>query len=288
MKTVLSRQSQKYLRAALSLLSLLFFFGLIPFLFSHIAYAESSHLAAPNRSLISARKMQRNFAANPEDQEISAAESSGPLDNRLNWTLNSSNQNVISLSEAEWELVDQILYNLMIDDGEGYIDLGMDAVFDFDSDGNLLAPQDRAWIAINNQPVAFYFDHTNVSDQGTEFVGYVPALLNDEYVYIVITFDSEHPDGAITGIWSNPPEADYSELPVDELEFWHTGDVVDFLADYYDYSGEYIDSFLLGESMTVTENMLVSYVYLPEGSLRESFRFTDLDQNIYWTPALYQ
>ena len=192
------------------------------------------------------------------------------------------------------------------DDGNGYIDLGLDAVFDFDENGNLLAPQDNTWIAINEQPVAFRHEYTLGEGDEAIITGYVPALLNDERVNILITFDPEHPYGAITGlrrvysdsetetiakgvpaITDEIPDTDV-DWADDESVFWKVGDRLDFICDYYSYTGVYEDSYFLGDPMTVTEDMTISYVDLGDGNLRQSYRFTDLYQQSYWTPALYR
>ena len=64
------------------------------------------------------------------------------------------------------------------------------------------------------------------------------------------------------------------------------GDRLDFICDYYSYSGEFQDNYMLGDPMEVSEEMLISDVDLGDGNLRQSFRFTDLYQQHYWTPAL--
>ena len=74
----------------------------------------------------------------------------------------------------------------------------------------------------------------------------------------------------------------------DESVFWKVGDRLDFICDYYSYTGVYEDSYFLGDPMTVTEDMTISYVDLGDGNLRQSYRFTDLYQQSYWTPALYR
>ena len=59
--------------------------------------------------------------------------------------------------------------NLFYDDGEGYIDLGLDNVFSFDENGGLLGESDGSWLAVNGQPVAYY--HTATVDDGTSEIG---------------------------------------------------------------------------------------------------------------------
>ena len=63
------------------------------------------------------------------------------------------------------------------------------------------------------------------------------------------------------------------------------GDTLDFLCDYYSYDGEYMDSYFLGEQMTVTDNMLISNVDVGEGDVKVTFRFTDIYHQQYWTEA---
>lgn len=222
----------------------------------------------------------------------------------LTWDFNGNGEKVISLPEEQWNLVEDLEYNLFYDDGNGYIDLGLDPVFEFDVDGNLLAPQDNTWIAINGQPVAFRHEYTIGEGDNAVITGYVPALLNGSQVQIMISFDPDHPYGTITGlrqvytenetntiakglpaITDEIPELD-AEWASDDLAFWKVGDRIDFICDYYTYSGVYEDSYLLGDPMTVSENMTVSYVDLGDGNLRQSFRFTDIYQQHYWTPAL--
>ncbi|MBQ1374074.1 MAG: hypothetical protein IIY80_01330, partial [Aeriscardovia sp.] len=133
-----------------------------------------------------------------ETAEYIAANSFDPT--WLVWNTNSAGQECITLPEEQWDLVESLEYNLFYDDGNGYIDLGLDTVFDFDDNGNLLAPQDNAWLAINGQPVAFRHELTIGEGDEAIITGYVPALLNDERVNILISFDPEHPDGTITGL----------------------------------------------------------------------------------------
>jgi len=81
-------------------------------------------------------------------------------------------------------------------------------------------------------------------------------------------------------------------VDADEVEwvtsqsFWQVGDQLDFVTNYYSYTGDYQDYYSLGDPMTVDENMVVSYVDLGPDNLVKMYRFTDLDQNYYWTDPL--
>ena len=61
---------------------------------------------------------------------------------------------VLRLSEEQWGLVQTLELNLFYDDGEGYIDLGLDNVYEFDDEGGLLGGKETTWLAINGQPIA--------------------------------------------------------------------------------------------------------------------------------------
>lgn len=105
----------------------------------------------------------------------------------------------ITLDKEQWDLVTSLEMNVFYNDGNGFIDLGMDNTYE--SEGNsLLSDYDGTWLSINRQPVAYYY--LNTVDDGVNYVitGYVPALLNGERVDLILNFDSEHDgDGYIAG-----------------------------------------------------------------------------------------
>ena len=199
----------------------------------------------------------------------------------LSWQRNSDGDWVVSLPEEQWSLVEGLDLNIFYDDGEGYIDLGFDNVFEFDDAGNLLAPTDGTWLAVNGQPVAYYHEYTT---DGTT-TGRIPALLNGERVDLLVVFDEENPRGTITGARAVYADGETETVAKSETEL-NEGDVIDFICDYYTYDGEYENSYFLGEAMTVTGDMEISNVYLGDGPKNIMYRFTDLYQQHYWTPAL--
>ena len=65
------------------------------------------------------------------------------------------------------------------------------------------------------------------------------------------------------------------------------GDTIDFLCDYYDYDGQYTDSYMLGERLTVRGELKISNVYLPDSDYAlASYKFTDIYNQSYWTPVI--
>ncbi len=193
--------------------------------------------------------------------------------------------NVISLTEDQWSLVHSIEMNMFYDDGEGYVDLGLDNLFDFDEDGALIGETDKTWLSINDQPVAYYYlDTVEIGDEYT-ITGRVPVYLNDERAELILVFDNEHPYGYIAGARSVYTENE-TETVAKSYEALQIGDTIDFICDFYSYDGTYLDSYLLGERMTYSDNMKISNTKVGDGKVKVLYRFTDIYHQQYWTPVL--
>ena len=207
--------------------------------------------------------------------------------NALVWEYNAKGQRVLHLSEQQWSLVHGLELNMFYDDGEGFIDLGFDNVFEFDENGLLIGETDRTWLAINGQPVAYYYIDT--VDDGTNYTitGRVPALLNGERVNLILVFDNENPYGYIAGARADYVDGE-TETVAKGMSELQVGDTLDFVCDYYSYDGSYLDSYYLGEQMTVTEEMSISNVDVGAGNVLVTYRFTDIYNQQYWTPAFTQ
>lgn len=191
----------------------------------------------------------------------------------------------IILSDAQWETIHRLDKNMFYDDGTGYVDLGLDNVFTFDDSGDLIADTDRDWLAVNGQPVAYY--HTDTIQNGDEYTisGYIPAMLNDERVKLLVAFDNAHPDGRIIGAQTDYHTDDLHPAAKNMTEL-QSGDKLDFLCDYYSYSGEYLDSYYLGEPLTVTGDLKLSNVDVGDGAVLITYCFTDIYNREYWSEAI--
>ena len=189
------------------------------------------------------------------------------------------------LPESQWKLVQGLDLNLFYDDGEGYIDLGLDNVYDFDEKGGLLAPEENSWLAVEGQPVAYY--HTATLDDGVNYTitGRVPVLHNGVRGELLLVFDNAHPRGTVVGLQTVYAAGETETVAKNQTSL-QPGDTLEFLCDYYSYTGEYQDSYLLGEPVTVpAEGLAISDVPL-EGSVRATYRFTDLYNQHYWSPVI--
>lgn len=193
---------------------------------------------------------------------------------------------VLDLPAEQWALVTGVDQNAFYDNGRGYLDLGLDNLFEFDEQGRLVADMDGTWLAINGQPVAYYHETSQyLSDGGWIITGRVPALLNGEQVDLMIVFDNESEDGYVAGARAvYGEEVETVAKAIDALE---AGDTIQFLADLYDYDQNYTASHQLGDAITVEGELQVSNVYLPDASkLSVTYRITDIYNQNYWTPVI--
>ena len=170
--------------------------------------------------------------------------------------------------------------NVFADDGEGYIDLGLDNVFTFDR-GCLLLDYDGTWLTLNGQLVAYYLvSDTNADDSWTT-VGRIPALLNGEPGNLQVIFDEDNPYGAVTGAYPlyENGETDTAAKGLIPLQ---PGDSLKFLCDYYGCDGSYESSYTLGTGLIVDGTLELENLALNAAGLIPSYRITDIYGNCYW------
>ncbi|WP_026651445.1 clostripain-related cysteine peptidase [Butyrivibrio proteoclasticus] len=206
----------------------------------------------------------------------------------LVWTSNAANDAVIILSEDQWSKVQNLSLNMFYDDGEGYVDLGMDNVFEFDDEGNLKAQTDKTWLAIDGQVVAYYVVDVQGDNDSYAITGRVPCYINGERAELILVFDSENEDGYVAGACYDYKEGE-TETIAKNLTELQEGDTIDYICDYYTYDMEYQDSYYLGEQVTVNKamsEMVISNVSVGDGEVLETYCFTDIYSQKYWTNAL--
>lgn len=206
-------------------------------------------------------------------------------DEALVWQTGEDGVPVLRLNEQQWGLVQDLELNLFYDDGEGYIDLGLDNTFDFDGEGGLLGVNEGTWLAVEGQPVAYY--HTATVDDGTSYAitGRVPVLHNGSRAELILTFDTERPQGYVAGVQTVYLNGETDTVAKSQSEL-QPGDTLEFLCDYYSYDGDYQDSYLLGDPLIVTEEELTVGDVPLDGVTRASYRFTDIFGKHHWTPTL--
>lgn len=199
-------------------------------------------------------------------------------------TENSAGQKVLSLSQDDWDMIQNINLNVWVDDGKGYIDLGLDSVYSFDDEGSLIVDgYEGTWIGINEQVVSYYQTGGEyVSDDEWTYSGYIPVMYNGERANIEIEFTAENPDGEVLGVRRIYDDGMAAKGYIEMMD----GDTIDFLCDYYGYNGEYKDTYYLGEQLTVLGDLEVTGMELEDVKARYGYRLTDYYNANSWTPML--
>ena len=204
---------------------------------------------------------------------------------------------VLSLSQEQWDLINAVGLNVWADDGNGYIDLGVDDIFEFDDDGDLLMEYDGKWTCLDDQLVSYYvLSEEFYSDDSYNIKGYVPAFVTTTYtdqetgetetetvqVKFIVEFTEDAPDGVVLGaqkVYDDGMEAKgYVEL--------HEGDTIEFICDYYDYDGNYQNSYYLGEPLAFDGELNVGVYQITDTPLKYGYRLTDIYNAETWTPML--
>ena len=241
-------------------------------------YSSISGLSSSNAGFLQGRMVS-------EEETVQYINDNHLDTSALYWTENEEGKAVMTLSEQQWDLIHSLDLNLFYDDGEGFIDLGLDNIYSFDKEGNLVADEGKTWLGINNHIVPYY--HLDTSEDGDNWTitGRVPAFLNDERVNLIIVFDNDHPKGFVAGA-QTVYEDEKIEVLAKNLTEIADGDVLTFICDYYSYDGKYQDSYRMPKPVTVNGDLTVSDVLLPEGKVRLTYRLTDIYNQAYWTEAL--
>ncbi len=199
----------------------------------------------------------------------------------------------LPLSEEDWNLITAVEMQILLDDGEGYIDLGSDQYYETDDAGNLVLNYgaDNTWVAIDGQIVCYYAEDTFIDeDGGSIFTGYVPAVLNGETdIQIVLQWDSAEPGGYIAGYRPTDYYAPFGSggtLGKGYKQF-KPGDTVDFVCDYYRYDGTFDSSYYFGDTLVIGDQPpAVTYEDVGDGTVLQCYMLVDVYQNRTWTETV--
>lgn len=178
----------------------------------------------------------------------------------------------LTLSDEDWEIINDIQMQLFYDDGEGYIDLGTDNYFEIDHDGALMVDYDGLWFTLGDKIVPLY-----VSTEGDSVEGYIPCELNGEYVNLVVQWNEEG-----TGVIEGAVRFYENGMSMKGLIPVKDGDEIQLLCDYYTYDGEYDDAYNLGEPFSYNSSMRIEYTPSGEGEYLLYYCLTDIYNNTYY------
>lgn len=193
---------------------------------------------------------------------------------------------VLELPRSQWDLVQYMEMNVFVDDGEGFIDLGLDNVYEYNNAGDLVMEYDGTWLALNGHIVGYYVMSDDHHGDRYSIKGRVPAKLNGQLVDIILVFDSQNPYGVVLGAQKRyDVETETGTVPKGLIGIV-AGDTIDYLCDYYTYDGRYSDTYLLGEQYTATGEWQIENLSVGKSGYQMTYRITDIYGNKYWTPSV--
>lgn len=211
-------------------------------------------------------------------------------ESHLVWSTNKKGQQVLVLSDDEWDAVEYVKLNVFVDTGSAFIDLGLDNLYDFDDDLNLIGEYDDTWLSLDKHVVAYY--QLDGWHEGNRYQsrGYIPAFVNSKHANIILQFDNSNPDGKILGV-KPLPDSPGGDLSTEEmcsgLEPLNEGDLIEPVCDIYSYEGDFIDNYFLGDGFKVGAKPLIANIRLEDGTVTSvAYRLTDYEGYHYWTPLI--
>ena len=205
---------------------------------------------------------------------------------KLVWT-EKNGQQVLVLSEEEWQLINTIELNVFVGADGGYYDMGLDNVLSFNTDGDLVADFDKSWLSLNGMFVSYYMTSVDGDQDDYTIMGRIPALLSsDEYdqerVNVIVQFTDEDPYGKVLGASLVYTDVDTVSRGLIEL---NEGDTLEFIHEFYNEKFEHVSNEVLG-SLEVTGDFYIENMYFDNDSYVATYRITDIYGNQYWMPEV--
>lgn len=179
----------------------------------------------------------------------------------------------LPLTNENWEIVTDVKLQLFYDTGEGYIDLGTDNYFDYDTDNALIVDYDGFWFSLNG-----YIVPISIFSADGYREGYIPCMLNGEKVQLVVWLENNgggYVVGAIRQYDNGMSMKGF--IPVED------GDEIQLICDYYTYAGELENSYTFYEPFLYDSSDTVSYISSGAGKYYLYYVITDIYNNTYYT-----
>ena len=217
---------------------------------------------------------------------------------------------VLSLSEEDWSLIQDVKLNVWVKDGDGYLNLGLDNIFEFDEDNDLLMEYDGLWVAVNDQIVSYYMTECEPDDNGNWVTrGYIPVLLNGERANLIVEYSGEEENGAIIGaemvyedlqtdgklvpyineqaaLSGEFADADVNGEYEEKVVSLKATDTIDFLCEFYDLDGNYDDVYPIGSQITVGDGLKVTDIKVKADQILFGYELQDIYDSARRTPML--
>ena len=205
----------------------------------------------------------------------------------LSWTEGEDGIPEIQLPKDQWDLISELKLSVFRDDGNGFIDLGLDLYEGFfKENGALSGEYNGGWLAINEHEVAYYQLCTMVADDGTNVtLGRVPCLYNGERANLLIEIVNDKP--AVIGVCYDYQNDEDVLTNAKTFTEYNSTDTVTFIADYYTYENAYENTYRISDEFTVGSGLTAEFMLVADPQeMNACYRFTDFYGNDYWTPVM--
>jgi hypothetical protein len=184
-----------------------------------------------------------------------------------------------------WDQITEADLNVFVDDGEGYIDLGLDNVLQYNDDGDLIDEWDGTWLTLNGQPVAVYpISDEDADDNGLYITTkFIPVLLDGERVNLIVEFNEETGIDSVLGAQEVLPTGVVGKGYVDLAP----GSEIQPVCDYFTYDGTFESQYKLGDPVIVPDDgeLTIANMTVTGGDrMLYTARLTDIYQAHYWLP----
>ena len=195
-------------------------------------------------------------------------------------------QRVIALSEEQWKLVQEIEQNVFVDDGEGFIDLGLDNAYEYNTDGDLIMEYDGTWLALNGHIVSYYMVSDDRHGDTYSIKGRIPAMLNGRLVDIIVVFDDQNPYGVVLGAQINTiprlrprpwPRVSWTSWPATRSTISVTTTPM---------PARTTTPTTWATSTPPPANGRIENLPVGDSGYQMTYRLTDIYGNKYWTPSI--
>ena len=218
-------------------------------------------------------------------------------------TIRPDGSRVLTLTDEQWEIIDKLELNVYVNDGEGFLDLGLDNVVEWADDNSALLDWDGTWMTLNGRAVAFYTDSV---EEGLT-TGHIPARLTQtlpteyplagvggessqgaavsQFVYLDVVLDTANDQYTVIGARPMYADGETEAVAKGDIQI-RKGDTLEFLCDYYTLDGEFDSAYRIGDPLTVgADGLELTYLALDNTDCSVTWRVTDMYGNHYWLPA---
>jgi hypothetical protein len=198
------------------------------------------------------------------------------------------------LPDKTWDTILDCETAAYIETEDGMMYIGREHFYDEDADGHPLVSMDGVWTHINGHVVCYESDEPLVTEEGTVYRGKVRAKLNGvENITLHIEWDpvKDDTESEVTAHVKGYSRDNEKRLFFMKkgLEQFETGDVVEFLFDFYDEEGNLVKTDTYGSKMRVItgETMNVKDEMLEAGTVVQYFGvLTDIYQRELMTEEI--